>query len=51
MSVAGPLPATIPYDYWCMGKEERSRMEERKERREYQVSISTPSSGGYELRK
>jgi hypothetical protein len=21
MSVAGPLPS-VPYDYWCMGKEE-----------------------------
>ena len=23
--------STVPYDYWCMGKEERSRMEDRKE--------------------
>jgi hypothetical protein len=23
--------SVIPYDYWCMGKEEGSRMEDRKE--------------------
>ena len=23
--------STVPYYYWCMGKEERSRMEDRKE--------------------
>ena len=28
--------SAIPYHYWCMGAEERSRMEERKERKEYQ---------------
>jgi hypothetical protein len=31
MSVARPLPFPTITDYWCMGKEERSRMEERKE--------------------
>ena len=28
--------SAVPYDYWCMGTEGRSRMEVRKEKREYQ---------------
>ena len=33
--------SAIPYGYWRVGAEERSRMEERKERREYQHTRSS----------